>query len=106
MTADGQCPPQCTENEDADCCADVASRGQKCELLGGQCACRALPEEMCSDDLDGVCPAMCDMNNDRDCCEDMGVGGGSCFYNPPMNGQPGSCGCAVPGPFVPPRMAR
>lgn len=45
----------------------------------------------------GVCPAECTMDNDIDCCEsnngcwDSGV----CWEG----------GCAVPGPFVPPRMA-
>lgn len=101
-TPDGTCPTWCTENDDADCCELSAVNDAVCTLAGGACECKVVA---CSDELDGVCPDSCTVGNDRDCCE--GQQGLSCFYTPPpMPGEMGFCGCAVPGPFVPPRMPR
>lgn len=50
---------------------------------------------ICKDAEDGLCPETCTVDNDYDCC----VIDPLCFYDPDFG-----CGCAVPGPFVPPAM--
>ncbi len=54
----------------------------------------------CSEITDDICPEFCSENDDADCCEAQNDEWTWCDFDPEWG-----CGCAVEGPFAPPRFA-
>ena len=99
-TSDNECPSYCTPQDDADCCRATASApNESCIIDKGTGACGCVAVDTCeANERDFACPSTCTTNNDADCCADSLDG--FCTLDPVAM----TCGCAVPGPFMPPRM--